>query len=216
MSSSTNLDVQSFRVTFNNLHPGRHPELYSVLETPAGKAVPLWDECLMGRPTKKQTSGHLEPFIDNREQLRINVTYCSDRHFFRPDDATDDEWRRMRADDKILIQPTVQEEYVPFAERPDYPKSRPVDLLSDFPGGLQIIFKLANIHLTPNKPTYSGSNWHFEAALSERICATALFYYDQENIEDSYLEFRQPIEEFAMVSLPNRATQSPRCQPSTC
>ena len=26
--------------------------------------------------------------------------------------------------------------------------------------GLQVIVKLANIHLTPEKPEYKGGNWH--------------------------------------------------------
>ncbi|KAK3074200.1 hypothetical protein LTR53_003543 [Teratosphaeriaceae sp. CCFEE 6253] len=49
-------------------------------------------------------------------------------------------------------------------------------------------------HLTPDKPTYIGSNSHVEGALNEHICATALFYYDSDNITDSYLEFRQYVE----------------------
>ena len=31
--------------------------------------------------------------------------------------------------------------------------------------GLQVIVKLANIHLTPDKPTYKGGSWHVEGQL---------------------------------------------------
>ena len=31
--------------------------------------------------------------------------------------------------------------------------------------GLQVIVKLANIHLTPEKPTYEGGTWHVEGPL---------------------------------------------------
>ena len=31
--------------------------------------------------------------------------------------------------------------------------------------GLQIIVKLANIHLTPENPTYEGGSWHVEGQL---------------------------------------------------
>lgn len=55
---------------------------------------------------------------------------------------------------------------------------------------LQVIVKFANIHLTPDKPTYDGGSWHIEGQLNERICATALFYYDNSNITDSHLAFR--------------------------
>lgn len=55
---------------------------------------------------------------------------------------------------------------------------------------LQVIVKLANIHLTPEKPTYDGGSWHIEGQLNERICATALYYYDNDNITESKLGFR--------------------------
>jgi hypothetical protein len=55
---------------------------------------------------------------------------------------------------------------------------------------LQVIVKLANIHLTPENPSYDGGSWHIEGLRNEHICATALFYYDNENITDSRLAFR--------------------------
>ncbi|CEJ82727.1 hypothetical protein VHEMI02776 [[Torrubiella] hemipterigena] len=55
---------------------------------------------------------------------------------------------------------------------------------------LQFIVKLANIHLTPENPTYEGGSWHVEGMRNEHICATALYYYDSDNITDSHLDFR--------------------------
>jgi len=57
--------------------------------------------------------------------------------------------------------------------------------------GLQVIVKLANIELTPEKPEYEGGTWHVEGQLNEHICATALYYYDSSNITTSRLAFRQ-------------------------
>ncbi|KAJ3543275.1 hypothetical protein NM208_g3655 [Fusarium decemcellulare] len=57
---------------------------------------------------------------------------------------------------------------------------------------VQVIVKLANIHLTPDKPSYDGGSWHIEGQLNEHICATALFYYDSSNITESRLAFRSP------------------------
>ena len=43
---------------------------------------------------------------------------------------------------------------------------RRVDLKREFAGkGLQVIVKLANIHLTPEKPIYGGGTWHVEGQL---------------------------------------------------
>lgn len=55
---------------------------------------------------------------------------------------------------------------------------------------IQVIVKLANIHLTPEKPRYEGGSWHIEGMANEHIVSTALYYYDSENITDSYLRFR--------------------------
>ncbi|KJK87875.1 hypothetical protein H633G_08295 [Metarhizium anisopliae BRIP 53284] len=49
---------------------------------------------------------------------------------------------------------------------------------------------LANIHLTPERPSYDGGSWHVEGQLNEHICATALFYHDSDNITPSRLELR--------------------------
>jgi hypothetical protein len=45
-----------------------------------------------------------------------------------------------------------------------------VDLARDYAKrGLQIIVKLANIHLTPEKPEYAGGTWHVEGQLVRLI-----------------------------------------------
>ncbi|RTE80518.1 hypothetical protein BHE90_004974 [Fusarium euwallaceae] len=55
---------------------------------------------------------------------------------------------------------------------------------------IQVIVKMVNIHLTPEKPIYEGSPWQIEGQAIERICATALFYYDCDNIADTPISFR--------------------------
>lgn len=79
--------------------------------------------------------------------------------------------------------------------------------------GLQVIVKMASIELTPDKPEFPVGGWHVsgnctnlcstldivgiadsrdqvEGLLNEKICATALYYLDSENITDSSLSFR--------------------------
>ena len=57
--------------------------------------------------------------------------------------------------------------------------------------GLQVIVKLSSIELTPEKQDYPGGNWHLEGMLNEHIVATAIYYYDVENVTSSRLSFRQ-------------------------
>ena len=55
---------------------------------------------------------------------------------------------------------------------------------------LQVIVKLANIELTPEKPNYSGGTWHVEGMCNESIVATGIHYLSMENISESRLAFR--------------------------
>ncbi|KAK6336709.1 hypothetical protein TWF718_009500 [Orbilia javanica] len=57
----------------------------------------------------------------------------------------------------------------------------------------KVIVKLANIVLTPENPNYNGGSWHVEAMRNERIVATGIYYYSQENITASNLQFRRTV-----------------------
>ena len=61
-----------------------------------------------------------------------------------------------------------------------------------------MIVKLANIYLTPESPNYEGGSWHVEGAGNENICASAIYYYESENISESLLSFRQQVEDNSM------------------
>ncbi|KAM0817356.1 hypothetical protein AB5N19_03161 [Seiridium cardinale] len=70
-----------------------------------------------------------------------------------------------------------------------------VNLRKDFgERGLQVIVKLSSIELTPEKPTYGGGNWHIEGMLNEHIVATAIYYYDVDNVTESRISFRTETE----------------------
>lgn len=179
----------------NNLAPNVHKNLYGVLAQFVTASIPLWNECLS--------------WFEKR--FRFERIDCSKDDFKLPEgvkyqdpevnsgsepeyDSDDSDYRVWYDNNKILIQIEPQ----PFKSRQmaeSEPDHRPVDLQKDFhDSGLQVIFKLANIHLTPEEPDYDGGSWHIEGALNEHICATALYYYDEENITESRLGFRQSLE----------------------
>jgi len=193
----------------NNLHPETHNDIYKLLESAVDKAIPLWNECLSR--------------FDDRNRIELKV--CGDDNAIMPMDLRDkpsvdadhaekqEYWARLEAyEDRIadhpeerkFLHPSPSAPYVPVAKRTESGGQNRPDLCSDYPGGLQVIFKLASIQLTPEKPRYNGSSWHVEGALNEHICATALFYYDSENITDSFLEFREQIATEAMVMKPEQ------------
>jgi hypothetical protein len=55
---------------------------------------------------------------------------------------------------------------------------------------LQVIVKMSAIELTPENPCFKGGSWHLEGMVNEVILATAIYYYDIENITESRLSFR--------------------------
>ncbi|KAF8630929.1 hypothetical protein AX17_005286 [Amanita inopinata Kibby_2008] len=184
----------------NNLHPHKHKEIYSIVEKVIACAIPLWNMTLAplqaryyryhriayeevkyeggdeGRP-KYQLGDDADAFEERLQEWELNhprqAIKPEPEPFKRPDTVGYHD--RLTAADSEYLNP-----------------ERMVNLRRDYgEHGLQVIVKLANIHLTPDKPEYEGGTWHVEGQLNERICATALYYYDSENITTSHLAFRQ-------------------------
>ncbi|KAF3805339.1 hypothetical protein GCG54_00006282 [Colletotrichum gloeosporioides] len=196
----------------NNLHPTKHADLYSVIEKVLGKVVPLWDVvhrwpeefefqrlwmpkvgrccttpeiCNKGPYWCRPESRPQEPDEQPREEDEYNGNYEDSDD--EPESLT---WRR----DKIwynATHPLSRPNIPPYTRMPITGEDvRLQNGFFDNAERIQVIVKLANIHLTPEKPTYDGGSWHIEGLLNEHICATALYYYDNENITESRLAFR--------------------------
>jgi hypothetical protein len=165
----------------NNLHPVVHEELYGVLEQLVGCAVPLWNESLSWFHDRVRIevfhTSNDDYFIPDGLKFQpseVDSEYA-DSDASEPDSEPDyenderyynqyqDWWRANR----ILQQPEPSK-FIPWAKRMyAAPRTHATphaacqfDLAKDFAAsGLQIIFKLANIHLTPSKPAYHGGSW---------------------------------------------------------
>ncbi|KAE8153445.1 hypothetical protein BDV25DRAFT_168899 [Aspergillus avenaceus] len=170
------------RVTsyINNLHPYKHRALYDVIEGVISRAVPLWDKALTqakeyGYQRRRIEYEHVDYLTHPEPEPLATEHNTTDEGF--------DLWSRSR--------PIQRPEPGDF-EPPDISPRHEINLRDRFRDkGLQVIVKLANIELTPDKPDYAGGTWHVEGQLNERICATAVYYYDSENITESTLAFRQ-------------------------
>lgn len=148
----------------NNLHPQKHDELYRLIEKIIDKAIPLWDESL--EETKNRASNRITyesveylPF-DEPEPKWTGEGY-GDNDFWRAHQA----W----CDARPIKQPDPEGSFKPL-HREHHRGSSHVRLRDDFrDSGLQIIVKLANIELTPDKPYYEGGTWHVEGQLVSTI-----------------------------------------------
>ncbi|KAL3446684.1 hypothetical protein BJX65DRAFT_308852 [Aspergillus insuetus] len=151
----------------NNLHPKKNHSLYRVIEKIVAQTIPLWNITLSN-------------LDNNKHRIAGEVVYEPES----PGSASWSDWEANRE----MVQPEPGE-FDPDKVTPE----NDVDLREDYPQGLQVIVKLANIELTPEKPVYHGGTWHVEGAQNEHICATGIYYYDSENITDSSLAFRQRV-----------------------
>jgi hypothetical protein len=199
----------------NNLHPHHHAKLYPVLGGLVDAAIPLWNECISWYHSRmriviRSTDDEDYTFPDGvefpREVYRKRVLDNPDNYNvleIDPEEEAewddqewsenwdcDDEYQDWKMKNRVLVQ--REPSYTPQAAMRDRTGAQPIDLKKDFrEQGLQVIFKLANIHLTPEQSRYEGGSWHVEGSLNEHICATALFYIDCENVTESRLAFRQ-------------------------
>ncbi|KAK2030999.1 hypothetical protein LX32DRAFT_614454 [Colletotrichum zoysiae] len=188
----------------NNLHPKHHAGLYATIEKVIEKSLPLWDviyrwhkdfellrirckevgvDCQVGctyfcsqenRPLEPdEDERNMDEYWDERRKNQPSLTWQRDKIWFERTHP--------------IKMPSVPE-YCPMRLQP-----KDVNLEGGFlddADRIQVIVKLANIQLTPEKPTYDGGSWHIEGQLHEHICATALYYYDNENVTESRLAFR--------------------------
>ncbi|UKZ58326.1 hypothetical protein TrVGV298_012194 [Trichoderma virens] len=102
--------------------------------------------------------------------------------------------------------PADNNENDPDLDGSSYKPCSSEDSLSDSDGssskGRSLSLNLSDYHsiYVDNDPTeFEGGSWHTEGMLNERICATALFYYDSENITDCHLDFRTPADREELV-----------------
>ncbi|KAF3480408.1 uncharacterized protein GIQ15_05755 [Arthroderma uncinatum] len=186
----------------NNLHPREHKELYGILEQVISRAIPLWNMTLT--PHKLYTNDYERiPYDEVKYDIDPDSLPEEDQPQQLPGEEDEafwdrfDEWRSgIWRDGIILPEPGIfaPPEEVDLEEDIQEPlrRRKTLDLQRDYgKTGLQVIIKLANIHLTPENPEYGGGSWHVEGQLNEHICATALYYYDSANITESRLAFRQ-------------------------
>ncbi|KAF3941892.1 hypothetical protein ABW19_dt0202263 [Dactylella cylindrospora] len=179
----------------NNLHP-KHADIYHLVEEVIAKSIPMWNQSLLAASTANHTNIRLDWDIEydfDEDNVPPGV--------FDEDDDEDTQWDKTEEWKATMreancVQPDAGD-YKPWADRVSgYEGELAINLWEEFKEkGLQVIVKFASIHLTPEKPQYSGGSWHMEGQLNDHICATAIYYYSNENITSSVLDFRQEVDE---------------------
>ncbi|KAI5251156.1 hypothetical protein E4T42_04501 [Aureobasidium subglaciale] len=154
----------------NNLHPIHHGSIYPVIEKFIAKSIPAWDLVLSSYNMRLDVND-LRP-TQRRYRIRFGVLVI------------------IISDNRVLLKPDARD----FATSTKNNAVCPLNLRNHFANsGLQVIVKLATIHLNPSSPSYAGGSWHIEGKLNEHIAATSLYYYSSHNITSSALAFRTKV-----------------------
>ncbi|MFD8820894.1 DUF4246 domain-containing protein [Streptomyces sp. NPDC059605] len=175
----------AFRSYVNNVHPVDHAELASVLPDLFARMRPLLENVLTDLHNPRPPRIDADPYAWYDEAPDKPVEPDPD------DEKAHLAWEMAEAKwwyERLPVVPDAPE-FVPPALPDD---SSRVDLRGR---RLQVIVKLATIHLTPEKPEYSGGSWHVEGMLNERIVSTGIYYWDSENITESQLSFRAALDD---------------------
>ncbi|PBK83540.1 hypothetical protein ARMGADRAFT_1137151 [Armillaria gallica] len=164
----------------NNIHPTNDAALHTVIETLVARFTPLWSRVLVESkedyklPPRTSAGYDWEPSEWSYYQDHPAPEPATDEDY----EAQDAAWKAIR----VMQYPHLLGPYEPGVL--GFPE------LMDLKGRkLQVIVKLANIFLTPEKPVYEGGSWHVEGMKNECIVSTGIYYYDQENITQSKLSF---------------------------
>ncbi|KDQ52810.1 hypothetical protein JAAARDRAFT_39798 [Jaapia argillacea MUCL 33604] len=161
----------------NNLHNVDQKPLYGIITSVLQRFIPLFERVLSDSVSPDRPPA-IEP---DTETWYDHVTVEQPEDYEAWDEASI-EWEA--------------EHHWPYIPDPE-PFSPPLlnDRISFELKGrtVQVIVKMANIVLTPDKPKYPGGSWHVEGMENERIVATGIYYYTSTNISESKLGFRTAI-----------------------
>jgi hypothetical protein len=190
----TDVDVSDdgdvvFRSYVNNVHPETHRELASVLPDLFARVRPLLENVLTDLRHPRPLRIEADPYgwYDSEPEYPEKSAYADDEAYkaarIAYDEAQEDWWENRRP-------------VIPDAPAFIPPESPDASGRTDLRGRrLQVIVKLATIHLTPDKPEYAGGSWHVEGMMNERIVSTGIYYWDSENITESRLSFRAALDD---------------------
>ncbi|CAI5757617.1 unnamed protein product [Candida verbasci] len=184
-------DGFKFKSYINNLHPFKHKQLYTSIESIFNRIIPGLNYTLSRYASEDfiriPIPTYLDAYNEDYEKDRDALEELLDKEAEKTDEGFDydkfDEFEQQKI--KYL------KEFKPSWSVPNINKS--IDLKTF--KNLKVIVKLANIELTPDSPKYNGGSWHVEGTINEDIIATVLYYYDCENISESRLSFRTGFED---------------------
>ncbi|KAJ7809538.1 hypothetical protein B0H14DRAFT_2865967 [Mycena olivaceomarginata] len=147
----------------NNLHPTQHRNIYPVVEEIISRFVPLWERVL----DEINRENGREPFVNSGRLGEISCVSGAKGE--------------------------------PWPKKLPYDEEESEEFLNEFFGKAKKTLPEANSYTGEAQfsplslpPQYHGGGWHIEGMVNEHIIASGIYYYDEQNIEETSLSFRVP------------------------
>lgn len=143
----------------NNLHPDSNKDLYAAIEKVISNAIPMWKMAV-----RSTLYRHERPRVtvlgDGYDHKAATKRTEEQRETADTNDGDSDDLYVDPYTDEFVVVPEP-ETYV-HRERKSTEENASTFNQTFSDDKLQIVVKLANIHLTPEAPTYDGGSWHIE------------------------------------------------------
>lgn len=153
----------------NNVHPATHQNFYHVLEKLIDAAIPMFNQTLI----HLKAPGHLNQRFHVAVLGRDPMIVKEPGDFRPPQQRATRHWLDSQGRYRDWIFVNLKKEFWNI--------------------GLQMILRVTEIGLNPDKPCYKGEDWHVDGRSNERICATAIYAYSIYNISSASISFRRRI-----------------------
>ena len=161
--TGTDVRITSY---INNLRPGLHQDMYTVIEQLISRAIPAWNQVL----TLSNERVPLRIRVSKGEGWNARMAFSDDTRqnlYSNPSTLHYGDWKELCGKQDISLEKQFRHQ------------------------GLQVIVRLESCDLEANEPYSIRASWFLEGKLNEHIVATAIYYYDAENIGPTGLRFRQ-------------------------
>ncbi|KAJ3278545.1 hypothetical protein HDU79_001482, partial [Rhizoclosmatium sp. JEL0117] len=181
------VEIRSY---INNLNRRKHPEVQDAIKSIFESMVPLFERALGSFET--QPENRIKASLNNNDYQQDQDEWQFEEYlrykYGMTVDLKDQALREAaEADDELdeFLDSLWESKRFRPVHIPGLPKSFTLNGRD-----LQVIVKMESINLTPEKPSFTGGNWHLEGMENEAIAATGFLYYAMDNITSSRLTFR--------------------------
>ncbi|KAJ1807968.1 hypothetical protein LPJ56_006164, partial [Coemansia sp. RSA 2599] len=157
----------------NNLHPGQHSKLYDLIAQVFSEVVPVFEQVIT------------DAVYTSPPRIREGIVSDYVNAAPMPTDYHSSDYSEK------LVKWREECQHMEAQPEPQARFDRPIPPQTLRGRRVQVVVKMHNIVLSPEHPDYADDKeWYVEALSNERVIATVVCYYDEHNVTQGSIAFR--------------------------